>query len=117
MKYLLTIYIDGKREAGYSKIDWDKLDAGYAAFHKEAVKLGYFVEGSALMPASTATTVRVRSGKVLLTDGPFAETKEQLGGYFILDCPSLDEAIAMAQLMPGAMSNSVEVRAFAQPDS
>ena len=117
MKYLMTIYIDEKAEAAYTKADWDKLDAGYSAFYGEAVRRGYYVDGSALEPASTAMTVRVRGKKTMATDGPFAETKEQLGGYFVLDCPSLDEAIEMAGLMPGAMSNCVEIRAFAPPNS
>ena len=114
MKYLLTIYIDEKQESAYTKADWDRLDAGYAAFHKEAVKRGQYVEGSALKPPSTATTIRVRGTKLTLTDGPFAETKEQMGGYFILDCPSLDAVVELARLMPGAMSNCVEIRAFEQ---
>ena len=113
MKYLLTIYIEEKVENAYTEADWERLDAGYAAFHQAALSKGAYVEGSALMPPSTATTLRVRQGKTLLTDGPFAETKEQMGGYFILDCPSLDVVIELANLMPGAQSNSVEIRAFA----
>jgi len=112
MKYLVTIYIDEKQEAAYTKADWDRLDAGYAAFDKAAKKAGAQVSGGPLKPPSTATTLRVRDGKVLLTDGPFAETKEQMGGYFFLDCPTLDDAIALAKLMPGAQSNCVEIRAL-----
>jgi len=113
MQYLATIYIDEKAEASYTQADWDRLDRGYAAFYNEAVKQKAFVGGNALEPASTATTVRVRSDQVLLTDGPFAETKEQLGGFFLLDCPSLEAAVALVKLMPGAQSNCVELRAFA----
>ena len=68
--------------------------------------------GDRLRPATDATTVRVRDDEVLISDGPFAETKEQMGGYFFLDCPTLDDAIALAKLMPGAQSNCVEIRAL-----
>ena len=75
-----------------------------------AKKALFIVAGDALHPSSTATTVRVRDGKVLTSDGPFAETKEQLGGYYIVDCKNLDEAIEWAQRIPHASQTGIEVR-------
>jgi hypothetical protein len=83
---------------------------GYETFASEAEQRGMAPVGHALQPVSTATTVQVRAGKVLTTDGPFAETKEQLGGYYILNCGNLDEAIEMATKIPGALTGSVEIR-------
>src|SRR5260370_4046704 len=82
----------------------------YTGFGEEATKRGCAPEGDALQSITTATTVRVREGKILSTDGPFAETKEQLGGYYILNCKDLDEAIEMAAKIPGARHGSVEIR-------
>ena len=105
MQYLLLIYENEKRFAkGYPP---DEMK-GYQAFGEEfssAIK-----GGNALQPTTTATTVRVREGKRLTTDGPFAETKEQLGGYYLVDCPSLDEAIDAASRIPGASYGVIEVR-------
>ncbi len=84
--------------------------AAYNVFGEEATKRGALVHGEALNPTTAATTVRVREGKTLITDGPFAETKEQLGGFYVLDCPSLDEALELAAKIPGAHTGSVEVR-------
>lgn len=111
MRFLVTIYIDEKEENRYTPADWARLDTGYAHFSKTAREKGYQVEGGALKPPSQAKTLRVRHGQVLITDGPFAETKEQMGGYFLIDCPSLEDVISVARLMPGAMSNCVEIRA------
>lgn len=110
MKYLALIFIDEKREAAYTEADWKQLDAGYAVFDAAAKKAGSYVLGGPLEAASKATTVRVRTGKVMRSDGPFAETKEQLGGFFLLDCPHLDAAVELVKLMPGARSNCVEIR-------
>ena len=105
MQYLLAIYEDEKRWAnGYDPAEL----AEYSAFgdeHRDAIK-----GGNALKPTSTATTVRVRNGKRLTTDGPFAETKEQLGGFYLVDAPDLDAAIAMAAKIPAARFGCVEVR-------
>ena len=84
--------------------------AAYGAFGEEARQAGVMVGGEGLEPTSAATTVRVRDGERLLSDGPFAETKEQLGGFYLLECDSLDEAIEWAAKIPGASSGSVEVR-------
>ena len=105
MQYLLLIYEEEKRYAkGYDP----KMMAGYQAFGTEFK--AQVQGGNALQPTSAATTVRVRDGKRLTTDGPFAETKEQLGGYYLVDAKDLDEAIHMAGKIPGAAFGSVEVR-------
>ena len=108
MKYLLTIYEDEKR---WTSLKEDAMNAElgeYYAFGEEFK--GAIKTGEALQPTSTATTVRVRDGKRLTTDGPFAETKEQLGGFYLVDAKDLDEAILMASKIPGARFGSVEVR-------
>jgi hypothetical protein len=106
MQYLLAIYDDEKRweNNGYAKTEL----AEYRKFGEEFA--GAIKGGNALQPTATATTVRVRDGKRLTTDGPFAETKEQLGGYYLVDAPDLDAAIAIAAKIPGARHGSIEVR-------
>ncbi|MGH9279039.1 MAG: YciI family protein, partial [Acidimicrobiales bacterium] len=89
MKYMCLIYAD--EHAQPQGADAEALYKAYFAFSEEVVAAGKFVAGDALEPVSTATTVRVRDGQTLTTDGPFAETKEQLGGFYILDCADLDE--------------------------
>jgi hypothetical protein len=108
MEYLLLIYEGEKRWEGLSKGELDKEMGEYGAFGQEFA--GTIKGGNALQPTSTATTVRVRDGKRLTTDGPFAETKEQLGGYYLIEAPDLDAAIAVAAKIPGARSGSIEVR-------
>lgn len=84
--------------------------AAYFAFTNETREAGVYVGGEALQPTATATTVQVRDGKTLTTDGPFAETKEQMGGYYMIDVENLDEAIQWAAKIPGAAHGSIEVR-------
>ena len=108
MEYLLLIYEEEKRWAGLKKDAIDKEVGEYHAFrdaHKTAIK-----GGNALQPTATAGTVRVRNGKPLVTDGPFAETKEQLGGFYLVEARDRDEALAMAAKIPGARSGCIEVR-------
>ena len=105
MQYLLLIYEDEQR---FSKGYQDAELGEYRAFGKEFAKA--IKGGNALQPTSAATTVRVRGGKQLITDGPFAETKEQLGGYYLVDAGTTEEAIAMAAKIPGARYGSIEVR-------
>jgi hypothetical protein len=89
----------------------------YNAFGDELKRLGAQLQGGeALMPTNTATTVRVRDGKILTTDGPFAETKEQLGGYYQFNCKDLDEAIELAAKIPGARYGSIEIRPIMEFD-
>lgn len=110
MRYICLIY---DSEAEYATIPEAEQEAEMAAYfsYSEAVnRAGIDRGGDALMPTSMATTVRVRDGKIVTTDGPFAETKEQLGGFYILECANLDEAIEWAAKIPGAAHGSVEVR-------
>ena len=108
MQYLLLIYEQEKQFAALSKSDFNAMLAEYRAFGKEFASA--IQGGNALQPTSAATTVRVREGKRLTTDGPFAETKEQLGGYYLVEARDLDAAIAMAAKIPGARHGTVEVR-------
>ncbi|HET8758938.1 MAG TPA: YciI family protein [Solirubrobacteraceae bacterium] len=110
MRYLLTIYGD---ESGWNDVSPEAASAimaAYGEFGQKAQAAGVLLGGEGLQPTSTATTVRVRDGETLTTDGPFAETREQLGGYYLLECADLDEAIGWASQIPGAQDGSVEVR-------
>ena len=93
-----------------SEEEMGKIMAGYGKFTEELAAAGAMVHAARLRPVATATTVRVRDGKLSTTDGPFAETKEQLGGYYIVEAANLDEAIAWAQKIPTASYGSIEVR-------
>jgi len=110
MKYALLIY--GKETEGMSrpKPELEAEMGAYWAFTQEVEQSGKLRGGEALHPTGTATTVRVRNGEVLTTDGPFAETKEQIGGFYLVECPNLDEAIQWAAKIPGAKSGCIEVR-------
>jgi hypothetical protein len=110
MKYLCLIYDDEKMIADMSKADGDAFMGEYFAYTNDIKASGHYVAGEALQPVSTATTVRIRNGKVSTTDGPFAETKEQLGGYYLVEAKDLNEAIQVAQRIPSARLGSVEVR-------
>jgi hypothetical protein len=108
MRYALLIYSDQSADSQASKGEQEAVMAAYNAFgerYKERI-LG----GEALLNTSSATTVRVRNDKTLTTDGPFAETKEQLGGFYLVNCNDLDEALQIAANIPGAVSGSIEVR-------
>jgi hypothetical protein len=110
MQYLLMIY---RNEADLGKMgpaDRTQMMTEYGAFTQSIVQSGHFKAGDGLQPTSTATTVRVREGKVLSTDGPFAETREQLGGYYLIEAKDLDTAIGIAARIPGAKTGSIEVR-------
>jgi hypothetical protein len=110
MKYLLLIYSDEKADANMSKEEMDAWMGEYNAYTEAMLKAGVSQAGDALQPTATATTVRVKDGKKVTTHGPFAETKEQLGGYYLLNCNNLDEAIDWAAKCPGARVGSIEVR-------
>ena len=110
MQYLLMIY---QNEAEYGKIDpatAKKMLEEYGAFTQSIIQSGNFKAGDRLQPISTATTVRIRDGKTLTTDGPFAETREQLGGYYLVEAKDLDTALGIAARIPGAKTGSIEVR-------
>ena len=110
MQYLLLIYSDEKAGADVSKAEMDAWMGEYVAYTDALQKAGVMLAGEALHPTSAATTVRVQNGKRVTTHGPFAETKEQLGGYYVLNCNNLDEAIEWAAKCPGARAGSIEVR-------
>jgi hypothetical protein len=110
MKYLCLIYDEEKSMAGMSKADADAFMGEYFAFTEGIKKSGHYVGGEALKPVHTASTVRVRNGKMSTTDGPFAETKEQLGGFYLIDARDLNDAIQVAAKIPSARTGSVEVR-------
>ena len=110
MHYLLMIYSAESGSADATPEAGARMMAAYDAFTNEVKEAGAFVAGDGLQPTSTATTVRVRDGETLLTDGPFAETREQLGGYYLLECGDLDEAVRWAAKVPGAHYGCIEVR-------
>lgn len=110
MKYLLMIYGDEAADLRRPQAEIDAEMQQYFVFTEEVQKANVFVGGEALHPTTTATTVRVRGGKITTTDGPFAETREQLGGYYLLECKDLDEAIQWAAKIPHASIASVEIR-------
>jgi hypothetical protein len=110
MKYMLLIYQSEAEFDRRSEAEKGKVYAEYGPFTEGISKSGHFQAGHGLQPTSTATTVRVRNGKRLTTDGPFAETKEQLTGYYLIDAKDLDEAITIAARVPSASFGSVEVR-------
>jgi hypothetical protein len=110
MQYLLMIYAN---EAEYAKMDpatGQKMFEEYGAFTQGIIQSGNFKAGDRLQPTSTATTVRIRDGKTLTTDGPFAETREQLAGYYLIEAKDLDAALVIAARIPGAKVGSIEVR-------
>jgi hypothetical protein len=110
MKYLCLIYHDESRAAAMSKTEQDALMGEYYAFEDAIKSSGHYVAAEALQPVHTATVVRVRNGKVSTTDGPFAETKEQLGGFYLIEAKDLNEAIHVASRIPTAREGSIEVR-------
>jgi hypothetical protein len=110
MKYLLMICTDEVAEAKKSPEEMGALMSAYMDFTNAVQQAGVYQGGEALQPTTTATTVRVQGGQILTTDGPFAETKEQLGGYYLLDCKNLDEAIQWAAKIPNAKDGAIEVR-------
>jgi hypothetical protein len=110
LKYLCLVYAEEQRIAALSGSEWDALVAENLALCEELRQSGHYVSASPLDSVETAATVRVRDGKPSTTDGPFAETKEQLGGYYLIEARDLDEAIQVAGRIPGARLGSVEVR-------
>ncbi|MDB5971190.1 MAG: hypothetical protein JWQ90_3640 [Hydrocarboniphaga sp.] len=110
MQYLLMIYANESEFAAMAPAALTAMSNEYGDFTKAIVQAGQFKAGDRLKPTATATTVRIRDGKTLTTDGPFAETREQLGGYYLVDAKNLDEAIAIAARIPGARHGSIEVR-------
>jgi len=107
MKYMLLVYLD---EQALSESERQQCYVKSAQLAQDIHKKGQYLDASPLHPTSTATSIRVREGKRLVTDGPFAETREQLGGYYLIDAKSVDDAIAIAEKIPAACWGTIEVR-------
>src|SRR5581483_5138101 len=110
MQYLLLIHSDESRFEAMSQDELAGLMSEYREFTADIEANGNYVAGAQLQPTSTATSVRVRNGETLVTDGPFAETKEQLGGYYLIEAKDVDEAIEIASRIPSARAGTIEVR-------
>jgi hypothetical protein len=110
MKYMLLIYHNEESWNALSEAERQQIFMEYRQLREQLQSRGQFVSGSQLQPITTATTVRIRDGKELITDGPFAETHEQLGGYFLIEAQNLDEATSIAARIPSARTGTVEVR-------
>jgi hypothetical protein len=110
MKYLMLIYQNEKEWSAHTEAEVQQIYQEYGKLRQELTASGQFIGGSQLHPIITASSVRVRDGKSLITDGPFAETHEQLGGYFLIEAKNLDEALAIAARIPSAREGTIEVR-------
>lgn len=110
MKYLCLVYCDEHEFNRLSPSEWQALNERCVECVASLQNSGHFIAGDALHPVATATSVRLRDGKVLITDGPFAETKEQLAGYYLLEARDLNEALLLAQKIPAASMGGIEVR-------
>jgi hypothetical protein len=110
MRYLLMIYGEEQPPEQASPEEWQTVMEEYNAFGRALTERGANLGGEALQDSSTATTIRVRDGQTLTTDGPFIESKEQFGGYYLFEAKDLDEAIELAALCPGARYGTVEIR-------
>jgi len=116
MRYLCLIYDEEKNTSGRSKSEADAFMGEYMAFTEGIRNSGHYLGGDALQPVQSATTVRVRNGKVTTTDGPFAETKEQLGGFYMIKARDLNDAIQVASRIPSARQGSIEIRPVVEFD-
>jgi hypothetical protein len=113
MKYMLLICHENKAWENLTEAERQQIYAEYREFTQQIKSSGHYLAGAELQPASSATTVRMRNGKRLVTDGPFAETREQLGGYYLIEAKDLDDAIAVAARIPSARVGTIEVRPVA----
>ena len=110
MKYALLIYVDEKKTAAMSEAESGALFAGYGKLEGELAEKGKKLAGDALQGIGSATSLQIRGGKRVVRDGPFAETKEQLGGFYVVECANLDEALDWAAKIPNAANGTIEVR-------
>ena len=110
MRYACLIYDDEKKMAAMSQDETGKFMGEYGAYTQSVKDSGHYLGGNPLQPVSTATSIRSRNGKVSTTDGPFAETKEQLGGYYLIEAKDLNEAISVASRIPSVKTGTIEVR-------
>jgi len=114
MKYMLLIHDNEQSWGALSDDEQKQIMADYRRFTEEIRTSGHYLTGSQLQPTAMATSVRVRNGKRMVTDGPFAETREQLGGYYLVDAKDLDEAIGLAERLPSARMGTIEIRPLAE---
>lgn len=117
MRYMCVIYDEEQKLGKMSKEEGDAFMGEYFAFTEDIKKSGHYLGGEALQPVATATTVRIRNGKLSTTDGPFAETKEQLGGFYLINARDLNEAIQIAAKIPSSRTGTVEVRPVVEFDA
>jgi len=117
MKYLLLMYADESIGSEWSQEESQAAAKTWAEFRQEMAASGVLISSGGIPAPDTVTTVRVRDDKTMITDGPFAETHEQLGGYFLVDCRDLDEAIRWAEKIPAAQYGSIEIRTLWSPGS
>lgn len=115
MKYLLLMYADESIGSNFSEEELEAAKKAWAEYRKEISASGVLISNNGVAPGSSATTVRVRNDKTLITDGPFAETHEQLGGFVVVDCKDLDEAIHWAEKIPTVKYGSIEIRPLWSP--
>ena len=113
MKYMILLYNDPALEPAYGSAAFEKMMADFAAANKAMGEAGVLLAGDGLQDVDTATSLKIREGKVETMDGPFAETKERLGGYYIVDCTDLDQALHFAAIIPSAAFGTVEIRPLA----
>lgn len=112
MKYMLLIYNNPEQQPAYGTPEFNTMMEGFFAANEKMTADGVLVDGESLNPPDTATSVRVKAGKTETMDGPFAETREYLGGYYVIDVPDLEAAISYAELIPSAHFGTIEVRAM-----
>jgi len=110
MRYLCLIYLNEKQLAAMPESEMSALNARHLALNEELLKGGQFIEAEALSPAASTTCVRVRNGRTTITDGPYAETKEMVAGFYLIEARDLNEAIQVASRLPSAPLGTVEVR-------
>lgn len=113
MQYLCLIYSDETMYPKMAKAEAENMMAEYMAFTAKVKESGHYLGGNRLQPTHTSTSVRIRNGNLSATDGPFAETKEQLGGYYLIEAKDLNDAIQVASRIPGAKVGTIEVRPIA----
>ena len=117
MKYMLLMYANEAIAPKFTPQEQQTVMKDWQAYMQEAASAGVLLDNNGLLPTTNATTVRVRDGKSLTTDGPFAETHEQLGGFSVLECKDLDEAIRWAEKIPTAKYGSIEIRPLWSPEA
>ena len=110
MRYLCLIYLDEKQLAALSQKEMDALNARHLELNEELLRSGHFIEAEALTPAASTTCIRIRNGRATVTDGPYAETKEMVAGFYLIEARDLNEAIQVASRLPSAPMGTVEVR-------